>query len=233
MLKIPGVVIALLWGLLGPAAYGATQWVEGKNYFVIVPAQAPSVPAGKVEVTEVFSYACPACDHFYPVADRLAAALPPQAVMDYVPASFSPDEDWPMFQRAYYTAQILGLDKRTHDAMFDAVWKSGELATVDPRTNQLKKPAPSIEDAAKFYARVGGVQPQAFVTAAQSFGVDVKIRQAEQFIRACGVDRTPTIIVNGKYRVTEASAGGDGQLIDLVKWLVTTAGAGSPAQRAK
>src|ERR1700722_5419664 len=216
MFKIFGVVIALLWGLLGPVAYGATQWVEGKNYFVIVPAQASSVPAGKVEVTEVFSYACPACDHFYPVADRLAGALPPKAVMDYVPPSFVPTEDWPMFQRAYYTAQILGLDKRTHDAMFDAVWKSGELAVVDPNTNQLKKPAPSIEDAAKFYARATGVQPQAFVAAAQSFGVDVKIRQAEQFIRACGVDRTPTIIVNGKYRVTEESAGGDGRLIDLV-----------------
>ena len=199
MLKISGVVIASLWGLLGPAAYGATDsmgWRARMNC-VIVPAQTTSVPAGKVEVTEVFSYACPACDHFYPVADRLAAALPPEAVMDYVPASFVPTEDWPMFQRAYYTAQILGFDKRTHDAMFDAVWKSGELAVVDPNTNQLKKPAPSIEDAAKFYARTTGVQPQAFVSAAQSFGVDVKIRQAEQFIRACGVDRTPTIIVNG------------------------------------
>jgi thiol:disulfide interchange protein DsbA len=34
------------------------------------------------------------------------------------------------------------------------------------------------------------------------------------------VDRTPTIIVNGKYRLHVESAGGTDQLIDLVKYLV-------------
>jgi thiol:disulfide interchange protein DsbA len=34
------------------------------------------------------------------------------------------------------------------------------------------------------------------------------------------VDSTPTIIVNGKYRLTASSAGGYEQLIELVKWLL-------------
>jgi thiol:disulfide interchange protein DsbA len=35
-----------------------------------------------------------------------------------------------------------------------------------------------------------------------------------------GVDGTPTIIVNGKYRITGQSAGGYPQLIELTNWLV-------------
>jgi thiol:disulfide interchange protein DsbA len=34
------------------------------------------------------------------------------------------------------------------------------------------------------------------------------------------IDRTPTIVVNGKYRITVDSAGGPDKLVDLVKWLV-------------
>jgi thiol:disulfide interchange protein DsbA len=221
LLLLPG--LPLLGSLLlgsPPAANGAEAWVQGSNYFVIQPAQPPDVAPGKVEVTEVFSYACPACNHFYPVVDRLRAALPGNAELDFVAAAFRTDEDWPMFQRAYYTAQLLDIDKRTHDAMFDAVWKSGELAVFDLRTQRIKVPTPSIEDAARFYARVAGVKPETFVATAGSFGVDVKMRQADQLIRAEQVDSTPTIVINGKYRVTVASAGGDDQLIELVKWLV-------------
>jgi thiol:disulfide interchange protein DsbA len=148
-----------------------------------------------------------------------------------VAAAFNTAEDWPMFQRAYYTAQLLDVDKRTHDAMFDAVWKSGELAVVDMRTQRIKVPAPSIEDAARFYARVAGVKPETFIATANSFGVDVKIRQADQLIRAAQVDQTPTIVVNGKYRVTVSSAGDDEKLIELVKWLVSQESASHPPPR--
>jgi protein dithiol oxidoreductase (disulfide-forming) len=225
----------LLLGLLmlgiAPAAYCAAAWVAGSNYFLIRPAQPTTVAPGKIEVTEVFSYACPACNRFYPVADRLRAALPANAELNFVAAAFRPDEDWPMFQRAYYAAQLLDIDKKTHDAMFDAVWKTGELAVYDLRTQKVKLPAPSIEDAARFYARVAGVKPETFVATAGSFGVDVKMRQAEQIIRESQVDQTPTIIVNGKYRITVPSAGGEDQLIELVKYLVAQESSGQPAPK--
>jgi thiol:disulfide interchange protein DsbA len=206
--------------MVGAESHAATTWTEGRNYFLVTPAQQTSVPAGKVEVLEVFSYGCPACNVFNPIIHKLKAGLPPNAQLAFMPAAFNPAEDWPMFQRAYYTAQALGIDERTHDAMYDAVWKTGELATMDQRTNQLKKPQPSIEDAARFYARVGGVKPEQFLAASKSFGVDVKIKRAEQLIAAYHVDRTPTLIVNGKYRLHAESAGGYDQVIELVKYLV-------------
>jgi thiol:disulfide interchange protein DsbA len=214
---LTGAAAALL---LAGAGARATDWQQGVHYFLIEPAQPTSLPAGKVEVTEVFSYACPACNAFYPAIDRLRDGLPPNAQLDFVPAGFNPSEDWPMFQRAYLAAQILGIDRKTHDAMFDAVWKTGELAVVDPHTNRLKVPAPSIQDAAAFYARTAGVKPEAFLAAASSFGVDSRIRQSDQLIRDYRVDSTPTMIINGKYRLTPQSAGGPDQVIELVKWLV-------------
>ena len=104
--------------------------------------------------------------------------------------------------------------------MFEAVWSTGELAIIDQANQRLKDPLPSIEDAARFYKRAAGVPVDRFVNTAKSFAVDTKIRVAEETIIAYKVDRTPTIVVNGRYRVLTESAGGGEQLIELVKWLV-------------
>ena len=204
----------------GVSAHGATAWKAGEHYFVLQPAQPTTLDNNKVEVTEVFSYGCPACNAFYPFAEKLKASLPPNAQLVFLPASFIPAEDWPMFQRAYCTAQALGVADKTHKAMFDAVWKTGELATIDPSTQRIKKKLPTIEDAAKFYNRVAGVSVEKFLATAKSFSVDVATKRADQLIKAYRADSTPTIVVNGKYRLTVQSAGGTDQLIELVKWLV-------------
>ena len=224
LLALAALLFAGICTLAQPSAMAAADeadWVAGSNYIVLVPPQPTSVGPGKVEVTEVFSYACPACNAFHETVDRLRASLPSNAVLDFVSAGFIPSEDWPMFQRAYYTAVELGLmNPRVHDAMFDAVWKTGQLAVVDPQTDRLKQPAPSIEDAAQFFAHETGVSAAKFVAASRSFAVDARVREANQYIQDCGVDQTPTIIVNGKYRMTPATAGGYDQLIALVKYLV-------------
>ena len=66
-------------------------------------------------------------------------------------------------------------------------------------SGRLKKKLPSIEDTAKFYQRVTGVKAADFVAASKSFGVDMKIRQADAQIIAMRVTGTPTLVVNGKY----------------------------------
>jgi thiol:disulfide interchange protein DsbA len=214
------VLAAILFTVIGAPAKSAQTWTEGVNYFLIVPAKPTSLPHGKVEVTEVFSYACPACNIFQPTIHKLKQSLPPNAVLDYLPASFNAAEDWPMFQLAYLTAQVLGIDSQAHDAMFDAVWKGGDLSVLDPLTHQLKGHIPTIEDAAKFYNKQTGTPVDKFLAATKSFAVDVKVRSTEDLLQAYKVDRTPTIVVNGKYRLQVESAGGTDQLIELVNWLV-------------
>jgi thiol:disulfide interchange protein DsbA len=197
-----------------------TPWVEGRNYVVLEPAQHTSVPAGKVEVMEVFSYGCVYCNKFQPAMEKLRRTLPTNAQMVLLPASWGTTEDWPVFQRAYFAAQSLGVAEQAHQGIFDAVWKTGELAVFDPKTNRAKQPLPSIEDVAGCYARLTAVKPDAFLTAARSFGVEAKMRAADAQVAAMRIPGTPCIVVNGKYRVVMDSVDTTDDIIDIVSFLV-------------
>lgn len=210
----------------------AQTWVAGRHYSII-PTQRTNVPAGKVEVMEVFSYGCPACNGFLTTMKKLKAALPPNAQLVYLPASWNKSENWPLFQRAFLTAQSLGVAEKAHEGMFQAIWTTGELGVTEP-SGRLKKTLPSIEDTARFYERVTGVKAADFVNASKSFGVDLKIRQADSQILAMQVSSTPTLVVNGKYRVNNDNVQTSDQIIELVKFLVAKEGApAAPAAPAK
>lgn len=198
----------------------AATWTEGVNYFPLENMPRGGSAPGKVDVVEVFSYGCPACNEFAPIAKKLRASLPAAVNFKYVPAAFNAAEDWPMFQRAYLTAAVLGIADKTHDAMFDAVWKTGELGIIDSSSGRIKNPLPTIEDAAKFYSAKAGVKAADFVAAANSMSIAVKINDANAYIKLYQVMSTPTMIINNKYRTDARAAGGYPQLIDLVNFLV-------------
>jgi protein dithiol oxidoreductase (disulfide-forming) len=202
------------------AQAASPHWVEGVNYVRLDPVQHTTVAPGKIEVMEVFSYACPFCYQFQPVIEKLRHSLPANAEMVFLPASFHPEEDWTVFQQAYFSAQSLGIAARAHQAIFDAVWKTGELAIADPTTHRLRNPLPSIEDVARCYGRITGVKPETFLAAARSFGVNARMRIADGQIVAMQIPSTPCLVVNGKYRVVLDSLNSTDEVVDVVKYLV-------------
>lgn len=197
------------------------KWVEGKNYFLLQPQQPRLSTTDKVQVVEVFSYGCPACYHSQPFMIKLAKSLPSYAEMEYLPVAFRPDENFPLYQRAFYTAQAFGVAKKAHDAMFDAVWKSGDIGTYKLSTGRPKPKDewPDIADIAKFYAQYG-VDPKQFVATAKSFAINTKMKRADQLIKNWQVNSTPTIVIDGKYRYTANTAGGYEQMLEMTRWLV-------------
>jgi thiol:disulfide interchange protein DsbA len=219
---LTGIVLLMCLPALEAQARPAA-WVEGRNYVLLSPVQHTQVSAGKVEVLEVFSYGCPACNSFQPVMEKLARSLPANAQIALLPASFSAAEDMPMLQRAFFAAQALGVAEKAHQPIFDAVWKTGELAVVDPITHTSKSPLPTLEDAARCYGRITGVKPGEFLRAARSFGVEAKIREAEAQIGAMHVPGTPCLVVDGSYRVELDTLGSATDVIDLVNFLVKKA----------
>lgn len=223
--------VALVAATIAFPAMAQLKWQPGKHY-TIIPTQRPKVPPGKVEVMEVFSYGCPACNQFRPVMKELAERLPKNAQIVYLPASWQAAENWPTFQRAYLTALSLGVADKAHEAMYDAIWRTGELGITDPATRQLKKTLPSMNDIAKFYERTTGVKAQDFVNASRSFGVDLKIKQAEAQIKEMQVLSTPTLVVAGKYRVNSEAFRTVDEIIDLVSFLVTKESAAAAAKPA-
>lgn len=220
----PAVVYALaaaLAAMHAPVSIGAeSPWIEGRHYELIEPAVATRVAPGKVEVVEVFSFACPACNQFEPIMEQIKAALPPEAQVVYVPASWNAAESWPLFQRAFHVAQVLGIEGRTHAAMYEAIWKSGELAVIDPITRRHATPQPTMGLIARFFARTAEVTQQAVLDVAKSIEVDLKMMESDQLVKAYGVGGTPTLIVAGKYRINNSSVRSVAELTDLVLHLV-------------
>jgi thiol:disulfide interchange protein DsbA len=208
-----GTALALTNG----SARSAETWLEGRHYFRIGSSPAPR--AGTVTVTEVFSYGCHACNTFLPFMQSLQNKLAANVVVDYLHASWLPAQNWPALQRAHVTAKALGIAERTHEAMFAAVWQTGELAVADAKTKRAKPPSQFFQEIARFYQRVAAVPTARFLETSTSFSVDAEIRRADASIKAFRADSTPAIIINGRYRLEPRTAGGAQQAVDLALFL--------------
>ena len=206
---------ALLAALAAPAALAQgllEKYQAGTHYYPIQPAQAVSAPKGKVEVLEVFSYACIHCAHFQAKVDAWKKTMPANASFALMPAAWNPT--WEMVARAYYASEALGILDKTHDAFFNAIF-------ID------KVPFASLQDVASWYTKFG-VTEQAFLDTANSFTTNTKIQRSKQMVPRYGVDGTPSIVVAGKYRVTGESAGGYDNVFDVVNFLVAKEAAAAP-----
>ena len=163
--------------------------VAGEDYVEIRNGQPFMPGTGKIEVVEVFGYTCPHCASFEPLVKPWAAKLP--ADVNFVPVAAPFGGYWEPYAKAFYTAQSMGLLDKTHDAMFRAIHVERSMPV---------QPVPTDAQIAEFYAKYGA-NPQQFASTMASFATNAKLKRAQQFLAASGVDSTPMLVVNGKYRV--------------------------------
>ena len=192
-----------------------TLYQEGTHYFKVDPAQPTNTP-GKVEVVEVFSYACIHCAHFEPIVAAWKKTASKQVSFSYMPAIFNPS--WEAFARAYYAAEALGIIGKTHQATFDAIF-------VQKKTMQ------SMDQIAEFMAAYGKPADE-ILKAMNSFAVEMKITRAKKQVLAYQIDGTPSVIVAGKWRVTGQSAGTIENMFKVVDYLVQLEAAKLPKSAA-
>ena len=207
--------------LLPATAQAQLRWQQGREYTLIQPAAPVSVPAGRIEVTEVFSYGCIHCYRAKDEVEKLRRALPADAVMTYVHASFIPSEGWPMLQQAFYTAKALGIADATHDAVFAGIWENGDFPLLDLKAGTVRKPLPAIEAAARFYQKISAVKAETFLAMARSREVDVATQRADKLIQDLKVTGTPALVVNGRYQIHMEQLSGWDDIRQLVLFLVS------------
>lgn len=193
------------------AQTGVEPYQAGTHYLPIDPPQ-PTASGDKVEVIEVFSFACIHCAHFEPMVKNWKAKQPAEAAFSYLPAVFNPS--WEVFARAYYAGEVLGIADKAHQDMFDGI--------------HVRRDVRNLEDIAKIYAKYGKTEQQ-FMDATKSFAVEMKINRAKQMVPRYQVDGTPSVIVAGKYRVTGESAGGQDKIFDVVNFLIAKEAAAKKA----
>ena len=81
--------ISRVTGVSETAATPIPTWVKGRHYERVPQARPTALPAGKILVTEFFSYTSSACYRFEPDMQRFVRSLPPYAVADYVVPSWA------------------------------------------------------------------------------------------------------------------------------------------------
>ena len=188
----------------GTASAAAFTPQQGVNYKLLTPAQPTSVAPGKVEVVEVFWYAC---GHCYLLEPKLEAwsrnGKPAAAELVRLPATWN--NTLKTHARVFYTMELLGKQNLNNE-----IWRE-----INLKNNRLDTPA-----AIETFFTSRGVSKADFQKAFNSFAVDSKIMKAEDLNRRYKISGTPTVVVNGKYVTDVSMAGGEDRLFEVINALV-------------
>jgi thiol:disulfide interchange protein DsbA len=195
----------LLAGLVVLAAQSAlaADLAEGVQYKVLKPAVPTNVAPGKVEVVEVFWYACGHCYLLEPKLDAWEKkGKAPYVEFVRMPAVWN--ELLRTHARLFYTIEILG-KRELHGEAF---------REINVRGNRLDTPE-KIE--AFFTAR--GVPKADFQKAFSGFAVESKLARATDLNKRYRITSTPTVVVNGKYVTDAGMAGSEDKLFQVINAL--------------
>ncbi len=182
----------------------AAEFQEGVHYQRL-PVPVETEDATKVEVVELFSYACIHCKNFDPTLEAWRAEQADDVLFRRVPAIFN--ETWELLAQAFYAAEVLGIGEKVHHPIFRALHDRGvNLAN------------PSLM--AALFQEVGEVAPEEFTQVFNSFSVRSRVQQADAHGRAYRVTGVPTLIVDGVYRVDGKMAGNNTKMLEIVDFLI-------------
>jgi thiol:disulfide interchange protein DsbA len=181
---------AVLLPFVISTAWAAVDYVEGTQYTRLASPQPTTAP-DKIEVVEMFSYACPHCFHMEAELEEWLKAKPDDVVFVRLPVVFRPD--WEVLAKAYFTAEILGVLDKTHEALFEAI--------------HVKNEKIGDEAAMQAFFVSQGVSADDFKKTFDSFEVDMKVRNAKDMTRRYAITGVPTFIVNGKFSTSASLAG--------------------------
>ncbi|HET7369354.1 MAG TPA: thiol:disulfide interchange protein DsbA/DsbL [Gammaproteobacteria bacterium] len=201
------LTIALLaFGLTASGAAataGQAPFRQGQNYHLVVPVQPTDAGPDQVEIIEFFWYGCPHCYAFEPYLENWLAQKPESVLFKRVPAVGSPA--WKPQARAFYTAQVLGILDKVHQAIFDE---------IHARHHFLR----SEDDFQQFFARYGVSEDQ-FEAAWNSAAVDNRVKRAAVLGARYRIMGVPTVIVGGMYSTGPTLADSFPQLIGIIDFL--------------
>ncbi|HEX9585244.1 MAG TPA: thiol:disulfide interchange protein DsbA/DsbL [Gammaproteobacteria bacterium] len=177
--------------------------IEGR-YHEVTPPQIPESPEGTIEVVDAFGYRCPHCYRLLPLLEQYKQEKPADVHLRHLPVIFR--QSWEAPARAFYTAQLLDVVDRVHRPIYEALHVAGKPMNLDSDWREL------------FAAH--GVTADKFDQTFQSFAVESLLRKSVVMQGRYGVTGTPSIIVNGKYRVAAGLAGSYENIIRITRGLV-------------
>tara|TARA_B100000029_G_scaffold306222_1_gene299111 strand:+ start:195 stop:851 length:657 start_codon:yes stop_codon:yes gene_type:complete len=181
----------------------AEEYVQGRHYQILDNPTITRDPS-KVEVVEVFWFGCNHCysleSYIQPWKRNLSDDV------DFWKSHITWNAQAETHARLFYTAKALGIEEKAIPATFTAIW----------RENRNLLGNSEIE----YFFKGFGVEKERYLSISNSFGVNNAVKQANNRMRQWAVTGVPTIIVNGKYKVSGTREIGTSKLLDVVDFLI-------------
>lgn len=192
-------------GMVFAQGSSAEPFREGVHYTALAQAAAPRV-SENITVTEIFSYGCHACNEFEPFIQNWNEKQAEDVELNRLPVGFGRPA-WELLAKGYMMAEILGIADEAHQPLMNAIWKEGR---------QMR----SLEDLADFYAEQGADRDK-FLALDQGFMLSMRQKQNNDKLSLYAPRQTPTMVVNGKYKVQTGQAVPSYQaMLNVVDYLV-------------
>jgi thiol:disulfide interchange protein DsbA len=141
--------------------------------------------ADKIEVREVFWYGCQECSTLEPIMTDWRDFVTGDLVFVRMPAVWN--DLMALHARIYYTGRELKAEDRINKAAFRAF-------------HEQQNPLRNLEQAKALFLD-NGVTAEAFDTAWNAEAVTAAVDQARIRTADYGIDKLPTMILNGRYKV--------------------------------
>ena len=189
---------------------------EGLHYFLI--DGAPVTTQGPMELVEAFSYLCSHCNTFEPYNAAWKKRKPEHVEFSRIPEVLGRGTR-EIYARGYVTAEMMNVGEEAQHAMMDRLWKE---------KNMMR----SMEELADFYSQFGADKDK-FLATSGSFAVETRLKKDQQKVQSFGITGTPSLVLNGKYRIAgSAAVPSFDVMLDVVDFLIATESAGTQKSSA-
>lgn len=204
MLGWLSVVSFAVGAALSTGSAAQEQYQEGVHYDLIEPAIHSGI-SDSVVVTEFFSYGCGHCYNFEPLLESFESRLPEGVVVQRTPVIWNNNPGMKLLAKTYYVVEVLDVFDTVHGAVFN---------TIHRQRKRLSSP-----EAVRAVFVENGVDTKDFDLAFSSFGIDSMVRQAAARTEGARVQGTPSLMVNGKYRIDTRQAGSQANMLKIAAFL--------------
>ena len=158
----------------------------------------------KIEVTEVFWFGCNHCYALEPYIARWKRDMPLDVTFIKSPATWN--DMLKTHARIYYTAKALGIEQQFVPAAFNTIQNEGKMLTGNTEL--------------EYYFRGFDVEKDRYKAVSTSFGVRNAVDQADKKMKDWKVTGVPSLVVNGKYKVSASRSVRTDELFDVVDFLI-------------
>ncbi|ABG42077.1 MAG: disulfide bond formation protein DsbA [Alteromonadaceae bacterium] len=200
------IILAFFIAVLVPLQACAQEtWKEGEHYTII-----NETATDKPVINEFFSYWCPHCFQFEPIAKKIQEKMGDDVKFEKVHVNFmgfTSGETQDDASRALMVARAL----KKEDSLSTAIFRYIHVQ---------KSPITNIKDLKNIFM-VNGVEEADFDKLVSSFGVNSMLKKNNKLVQEyrSHLRGVPNFIVNGKYQAKFTRDMNNDDIVNLIVWL--------------